>query len=174
MNSIDDITNFIFVEDAPIQADIIFLPGGSNPALPEKAAELYRAAYAPLLLPSGGYSVKLGKFSAVRVKADIYNKPYETECEFYTDVLTINGVPPEAIVQEDRSGHTRDNAFLSRKAADEKGLSISKAIICCKKFSCQALPDALPDGLSRSGYCRRAGGRERPHPAQLVQERARH
>lgn len=134
MNSIDDITNFIFVEDTPIQADIIFLPGGSNPALPEKAAELYRAVYAPLLLPSGGYSVKLGKLSAVRVKADIYNKPYETECEFYTDVLTINGVPPEAIVQEDRSGHTRDNAFLSRKAADEKGLSISKAIICCKSF----------------------------------------
>ena len=50
MNSIDDITNFIFVEDTPIQADIIFLPGGSNPALPEKAAELYLADHERIYL----------------------------------------------------------------------------------------------------------------------------
>ncbi len=50
---IDDITDFIFVSDEPQEADIVFLPGGSNPLPPEMAATLYKRGYAPLLLPSG-------------------------------------------------------------------------------------------------------------------------
>ena len=45
-----------------------------------------------------------------------------------------NGVPAQAIIGEDKSGHTRDNAFLSRKAVDEKGIEIKTAIIVCKAF----------------------------------------
>ena len=33
------------------------------------------------------------------------------------------------------SGHTRDNAFFSKKVADENGLSIKTAIIVCKAFN---------------------------------------
>lgn len=39
-----------------------------------------------------------------------------------------------AIYGEDKSGHTRDNAFLSRKVVDENGLEIKTAIIVCKAF----------------------------------------
>jgi|GEM_PF-61390 len=131
---VDDITRFIFVEDEPRQADIIFAPGSADPSIPERAAELYRDGYAPLVLPAGGVSVKLGKFAGVKKKADVYNKDYRTECEFYCDVLQQSGVPESAILQENQSGHTRDNAFFSRKAADAAGLSIRKAIICCKGF----------------------------------------
>lgn len=134
MRFIEDITKFIFVQDEPAPADIIFLPGGTNPGLPEWAAQLYHAGYAPLILPSGGYSVKLGRFTGSAFRTDIYSKPYQNECEFYTDVLTINGVPPQAIVPEDRAGYTRANAFLSRKVADAAGLDIRRAIICCKGF----------------------------------------
>lgn len=69
-----------------------------------------------------------------KIKKDIYNGDYQTECDFYTDVLIKNGVPREAILCEDKSGHTRDNAFFSRKLADENGLVINKAIVCCKSF----------------------------------------
>ena len=34
----------------------------------------------------------------------------------------------------EQSGHTRDNAFLSRKAVDEKGIVIKSGIIVCKAF----------------------------------------
>jgi hypothetical protein len=60
---ITDITNYIFVSDKPQKADIILLPGGSFPELPERAAELYHYGYAPPLLPSGGVSVKSEKFN---------------------------------------------------------------------------------------------------------------
>lgn len=136
MNSrmIIDISDFIFVSDTPKKADAIFLPGGSHPEQPEYAAALYRRGYAKWLIPSGGISVKREKWPGVRSKADIYSGNYQSDCAFFTDVLVKNGVPASAIIGEDQSGHTRDNAFLSRKVADENGLEIKSAIICCKAF----------------------------------------
>jgi uncharacterized SAM-binding protein YcdF (DUF218 family) len=131
---ISDITNYIFVSDELQKADVILMPGSADPLIPEKAAELYHNGYAPILLPSGGVSVKNGKFSGVKRKVDIYNKDYKTECEFYADVLKKNGVPEEAILWEDKSGHTRDNAFFSRRVADDNKMNVKKAIVCCKSF----------------------------------------
>ena len=131
---INDITNFIFVEDKPQKVDAIFLPGGSHPEQPEYAAELYRKGYAKWLVPSGGISVKRDKWPGVRSKADIYNGDYQSDCDFFTDVFIKNGVPSDVIVGEDKSGHTRDNTFLSRMVVYEKGIEIKTAIIVCKAF----------------------------------------
>ena len=65
------------------------------------------------------------------MKTDIYDKEYKIECEFYTDVLLKNGVPHNSIICEDQPGHTRDNAFMSRKSTNENGLAIKKEMICC-------------------------------------------
>ena len=131
---INDIGNFIFVSDEPEKADVIFLPGGSHPAQPEYASELYHRGYAKWLIPSGGVSVKRDKWPGVRSKADIYNGDYRSDCEFFTDVLLKNGVPASAIIEEDQSGHTRDNAFLSRKIVDECDVAVKTAMIVCKAF----------------------------------------
>ena len=131
---INDITDFIFVSDEVEEVDAIFLPGGSHPEQPEYAAELYHKGYAKWLILSGGLSVKRDKWPGVRSKADIYNGDYRSDCEFFTDVLLKNGVPAPAIIGEDKSGHTRDNAFLSRKIVDEKGVDIKTALIVCKAF----------------------------------------
>ena len=131
---IEDITNFIFVEDKPQKVDIIFLPGGSFPEQGEYAASLYKDGFTDKLLPSGGVSVKSGKFGGVKSKQDIYNKNYKTDCEFLTDVLVKNGVPKNLIYAENSSGHTRDNAYMSRIIVDENRLEINKAIIVCKTF----------------------------------------
>lgn len=131
---IDDITEFIFVSDEPEKSDAIFLPGGSHPYQPEYAAKLYKEGFAKWIIPSGGISVKSDKWHGVREKADVYYGDYHSDCEFFTDVLVKNGVPSSAIIGEDKSGHTRDNAFLSRKVVDEKGIEIKTAIIVCKAF----------------------------------------
>lgn len=131
---IDDVTKFIFISDEPEKVDAIFLPGGSHPELPEYAAQLYRRGFAKWIIPSGGVSVKRDKWPGVRSKADIYDGDYQSDCEFFTDALQKNGVPLSAIVGENKSGHTRDNAFLSRKVADEKKLEIKTALIVCKAF----------------------------------------
>ncbi len=52
----DGITEFIFVENQPQKADVIFLPGGAYPEAALYAAKLYQECYAPLVLPSGKYS----------------------------------------------------------------------------------------------------------------------
>ncbi|MBD5080866.1 MAG: YdcF family protein [Ruminococcaceae bacterium] len=132
---IDDITDYIFVTDKPEKSDIIFLPGGSFPSQGEYAAELYREGYASLIMPSGGLSVKREAWPGVKEgKADIYDGDYKSDCEFLTDVLIKNGVPISAVIGEDKSGHTRDNAFFSRKAADDRGFDIKSGLIVCKSF----------------------------------------
>lgn len=131
---ITDISNFIFVSDEPQKADAIFVPGNSFTEPPEYAAELYRKGYARWLIPSGGISVKAKEWHGVRSKADRYNGDYKSDCEFFTDVFIKNGVPIEAIIGENQSGHTRDNAFFSRRAVDEKGVRLKTALIVCKAF----------------------------------------
>lgn len=131
---IDDITNFIFVENQPEQADIIFIPGGSYAEIAENAAMLWHKNYAPVILPSGKYSVKLGYFPGSRSKVAKYNKTYSTEWEFLKDVLVQNGVDEVAILKEDSAEYTYQNAMNSKKVTDEHNLTIKKAIICCKSF----------------------------------------
>lgn len=146
----DDITDFIFISDKPRKADVILLPGGSDPAIPEKAAEMFTDGVVPFIIPSGGVSIKTGKFNGVKRKTDIYCGDYPTDCAFYTDVLLKNGVPQSAIIGEDKSGFTKENATLSRKAADERGLNVRTAIVVCKSFHARrclmlyqlAFPDA--------------------------------
>ena len=131
---ISDISDYIFVSDEPEKVDAIFLPGGSHPELPEYAARLYHEGYAKWLVPAGGISVKRDKWPGVRSKAEIYNGNYQSDCEFFVDALVKNDVPVDAIIGEDKSGHTRDNAFLSRKVVDENGIEIKTALIVCKAF----------------------------------------
>ena len=131
---ITDISNYIFVSDTPEKVDVIFLPGGSHPEQPEYAASLYHRGYAKWLIPSGGVSVKRDKWQGVYAKADLYNGNYQSDCDFFTDVLLKNSVPADVIIRENKSGHTRDNAFLSRKIVDEKGIVLKTAMIVCKAF----------------------------------------
>lgn len=131
---ISDISDYIFVADTPHKVDAIFLPGGSYSEMPEYAAELFHKGYARFLVPSGGISIKRDKWQGVSSKAEIYTGNYNSECEFFTDVLIKNDVSQKAIICENQSQHTRDNAFLSRKVIDKMGITIKSAMIVCKAF----------------------------------------
>lgn len=130
----EDITNFIFVENEPQEADIIFIPGGTYPEPSESAAKLWQKGYAQYVMPSGKFSVLKGYFPGPHSKRDIYSREYKTEWEFMQDVLVINGVNPMVILPEDNATNTYENAIYSRRAADRLGLRIKNAIICCKAF----------------------------------------
>lgn len=131
---VQDITDFIFLEDRLQKADVIFIPGGSYPQLPERAAALWREGYAPRVVPSGRFSIKCGGFGGAKSQAEKYNKDYATECEFYTDVLLANGVDAQHIIPEDRAQYTAENARLSKRLLDERGIRPQKAILCCKGY----------------------------------------
>ena len=101
-----DVEEFIFAENIPQKADIIFVPGNGYPQMAERAAQLYKQGLADFVLPSGRYSVVNQKFSGVMAKQDVYNGNYETEWEFLQQVLIKNGVPSECILKEDMATFT--------------------------------------------------------------------
>nr|WP_294526604.1 YdcF family protein [uncultured Blautia sp.] len=161
------VENFIFAEDIPEKADIIFVPGNGYPEMAEHAARLYREGYAPYILPSGKYSVVMGHFSGVLSQKAVYDGNYDTEWEFLKDVLVHNQVPEEAILQEDNATYTYENAIYSRKVTDALGLKINKAILCCKSYHARRAlmyyqklyPDTRfyvcadsPDGITRENW----------------------
>lgn len=128
------ITEFIFVEDKPEKADIIFIPGNGYPQMAERAAALYRDGFVPRILPSGRYSILTGTFSGVLDKKEIYRGDFSTEWEFLSAVLEKNGVPRESILTEDQATYTYENAIYSRKVTDSLGMEVKRAIICCRNF----------------------------------------
>lgn len=129
------VTDFIYVEDAPQQADVIFVPGARHGEHAVRAAELFCAGYAPYVLPSGGFSRVRGRFVGIAEDwREMYPGQYESEWAFLKDVLVHSGVPEQAILREDRATYTWENAQLSREVLREHGIAARRAIICCRSF----------------------------------------
>lgn len=166
---------FIFAENPPEKADIIFVPGNGFPEMAEKAAELYGQGYAPYILPSGRYSITMGKFAGVQSKKEIYDGDYETEWEFLKTVLMKNKVPEEAILREDQATFTYENAIYSRQVTDMLGIEVKTAILCCKTYHARRslmyyrllypaarilVCPACPDGITRENWRKTEAGVE--------------
>lgn len=108
------VTDFVFVSDAPEKADVILIPGSRHPANAIRAAELYRAGYAPYVLPSGRHGAAVDKFIGVMPEdRATYPDDYPTEWAFLRDVLIKHGVPDSAILRENEATFTWDNARKS-------------------------------------------------------------
>lgn len=158
---------FIFVENEPEQADIIFIPGNGYPQMAEQAASLYKEGFASRILPSGKFSITAGRFSGVLLKKEIYDGVYETEWEFLKDVLVRNGVNENDILREAHATFTWENALYSRKVTDQADITVRKAILCCKSYHARralmyyqrAYPEteflvcpSFPDGINRENW----------------------
>lgn len=129
----DAVTEFIFLKQEPVKCDVILIPGGSFWELPARAAELYGLGLAEYILPSGRYSVSRGRFMHENTVGTPYEGEYETEYAFMRHVLLDRGVPGTAILREEsQSGHTEDNARLSRQVLDGLGIEPRSAMLCCK------------------------------------------
>lgn len=126
MSFVDEYTNFVFLEDRPEPADIIFIPGSDEGALALRAAALWREGYAPVLLPSGKYGKLAGKF--------LKDEAFSTEWEYLHFILRREGVPEEAILREEEATFTYENALRSREVTDKAGIAVRKAILCCQAY----------------------------------------
>lgn len=134
MSFLNNITNFIFIDDTPQNADIIFVPGSGFSEAPERAASLWKEGYSKYILPSGRYSITNGKFNGPITGMNKYTKSYNTEWEFMKDILVQGGVDETYILKEDQATYTYENAINSRKITDSLGIKVNKAIISCQAF----------------------------------------
>lgn len=130
----DALTDFIFVEDAPRKADLIFLPGGLHGEIALRAAELYRQGYAPLLLVSGRHSILADHFPGPLSPAAYCGRTFATECDFLSQILLDEGIPEQAILKEPTASYTYENAICSRKLTDHLGIHPNTAILCCQAY----------------------------------------
>lgn len=114
----DCISDFMFFETELSQADVILIPGASQPQLMERAAMLYHQGIAPIILPSGG------------------STPYveTTEYEFLLNIGKLLGVPPEAILKEDKATNTFENARFSMEVLQQQGIHPKKIVLVCKNY----------------------------------------
>ena len=130
MQFYDAITDFIFMEDEPGPADVIFVPGNNMPDMAVRAAGLYHAGYADFILPSGRYSKLAGRFTGTGPLA----QGCETEWAFLRKILLKAKVPDEAILREDKATFTWENAIFSRRVLEKAGLPFHTAILCCQAY----------------------------------------
>ena len=122
---LEDMTNFIFLEDDPQKADVIFVPGSEEGALAKTAAKLYLEGYAPLIVPSGKYAKWTGK--------SIVGE-FETESDYFAHLMMEEGVPESAILKERDATYTYQNAINTKKLLDERGIVVKRALLCCQAY----------------------------------------
>lgn len=120
-----EITKYIFVSDKPCNVDAIFVVGGSLATAAELAADLYKKDYSKNILIGGKYSINRDGFPLPE---------YETEFDFYKDILIKNGVSESDIYGEARSEYTKQNVEFAKEVVDENKLKVDSAIIICKAF----------------------------------------
>ena len=157
------------------KADAIFIPGCARPEHTEEAARLYKDGYAPLLLPSGGYTKVQGSFQGVSKEGQKYGADFACEADFLEAVLIQNGVPASAILKECEATYTLENAEKTKVLLEKKDIHLKKAILCCKAhhsrrsylYYSMVFPEieilvhpVVVDGISREGWYKTAEGRK--------------
>lgn len=95
--SLREISEYLFCDDEPAQADLILLFGGKRLERADRAAELYLAGFAPRIFITGGDKRGIGVCESERLR----NRCIEL------------GVPAEAITVECESVNTLENVRFS-------------------------------------------------------------
>ena len=104
----------------PEKADLILALGSHDMRVPDHAATLYLSGTAPLIVCSGGYG---------KMTEGTFPKP---EGELFTERCIQRGVPPEAVLIEDRATNTGENFSLSRFLLQDRPLKTGVAV--CKPY----------------------------------------
>ena len=120
---VNAVTDFIFVSHTPEPSDLILVPGSLETGHVMKAADLYHAGFAPSILCSGSHPIGQEHFA-------LYPE-FQSEADYMAHLLLEQNVPEHAILREDRSTYTWENAMFSAKLLNAS-LNPRQIIIACK------------------------------------------
>lgn len=139
------LTRIVFLDDPgePDPCDLIFVFGGSHPALWCAAAAAYHRGLAPSILVTGGSKPRRTQEHTKRSCDDT------TEAQFLARELPEAGVPEERLILEERSTNTLENALFAKEVFDFD--SIGSVLLVCKSYAAgrqyRTLRRHLPAGL---------------------------
>lgn len=114
--------NYHLLHHSLVKSDCILVLGSHDTRVAERAAEVYRQGYAPLVVMSGG----LGRLTKESFT--------QSEASLFAEIAMQHGVPKEAILTEDKSTNTGENIVFSRQLFLEKGLRPTSIILVQKPY----------------------------------------
>lgn len=106
----------------PAPADVILVLGSNDVRVGEHGARLFLRGLAPLMVCSGNIG---------RLTAGVFEK---SEAETFADAAVRLGVPRSAILIEDRSTNTGENADRSRELLASAGIHPNRVILVQKPY----------------------------------------
>ncbi len=109
----------------PLKSDALLVLGSFDTNAAVHAARLWKQGLAPIVIMSGGIAHQGGLLDPG------WNRP---EAEVFRDVALAEGVPPEAILLEDRAQNTSDNFLLGREVAEQAGLRPRRLLVVAKPY----------------------------------------
>ena len=104
------------------ESDCILVLGSHDLRVAERGAELYLQGLAPLVIFSGG----LGSLTK-----EIWHEP---EANKFAKTAVAMGVPPDAILIENKSTNTGENILLTQQLLEQKGLRPQSFIVVHKPY----------------------------------------
>lgn len=105
------------------KSDIIFVLGSHDTRVAERAAELYDQGWAPLIVFSGGFAQRKSPSTWER-----------SEAEIFAEVAMTHGVPPKAILKEDRAGNTGENVSFTQELLKKQNINVRSLIAVQKPY----------------------------------------
>jgi uncharacterized SAM-binding protein YcdF (DUF218 family) len=126
-----DLWDYLYMEHPLAPADAIVGFGSHDQTIASRAAKLYKAGWAPVILFTG----YLGKGTM-----GIFPKP---EAELFAQIAVKEGVPPEAILIENKATNTGENIHLAKRMFESKGMAIKKIIAVHKPYMTRRVWAAL-------------------------------
>ena len=113
-------------------ADCIVGFGNYNTDIPKRAAELYFAGFAPVVLFTGG----LGRNTEGRQAV--------AEADLFANVALAEGVPEDAILIENRSRNTKENIEFTRQLLEEHDIHAKSLLGVHQPFMEKRIAAAFP------------------------------
>ena len=137
--SFDAIGKFIFLNEEPVNADLILIPGAPIKELAEHGADLWKKGFAKKILVTGKYYMTYESLEEEFCKFDASTGERgdsTTEAEFLARLMISLGVEKDSIILEEESTNTFENAKFSKKIIenDLKEEGIKHIILCCQAF----------------------------------------
>ena len=114
--------DYLALSDTPRPADVIFVFGSADRAVPARAARLHRAGHAPRILVSCSFG---------RLTRGRFDRP---EAHVFKAQLVADGVPAGAIVTEPAAANTLENIRFGMAALAARGLRPRSALLVARGF----------------------------------------
>ncbi len=127
----EDLWDYLYMEHPLEPADVIVGFGSHDQTIAIRAAQLYKAGWAPKIVFTG----YLGKGTK-----GVFSKP---EAELFAEIAQKEGVPPEAILVENKATNTGENISFVKKMLATKKMRPKKIIAVHKPYMTRRIWAAL-------------------------------